>query len=502
MNLIYSISNCITFHNNVTLAVDTVLVYCKDVNKNKTVYENAHTVIIANENVQKKLEIYDNSSSKINVLFIGIDSISRLNFIRTMPKTFKYVEENEWLPLVGYNKMDDNTFPNLMAIFTGMNQTRQYSVCNPKTVGPLDKCPIIMYDFRRNGYITAYGEDEGSISTFNYNKKGFSTPPTDYYFRPYILASEKLTIERIDDMNYCTGPETSGERILNLAKDFSNKFKDYPHFGFFWMNSFSHNKINSPSRMDEKVKEFLEGLADDGILNNDIVVFLSDHGMRFGKIRLTYTGWLEERLPFIYVWFPPWFQEKFPNEYNNFKRNRHKLTSPYDLHMTLQHIFLLSGLNRSVIPSEACPKCKSLLEEIETERSCEDVGVVDHWCTCAGYKLVNLTSSESSTLGNYVINEINKIVGTNATRSKCAQYSLQKIISTSISEKLPYRKTNYILIKIETYPKALFETTVMYSGDIVDKKFDITGDISRLDLYAPHSYCMKDSYLKKYCYCR
>lgn len=65
-----------------------------------------------------------------------------------------------------------------MAILTGYNSTMAYGECVPQSVGKLDECPFIWTDFRNNGYVTSYGEDESSISSFNYNKKGFLTPPT------------------------------------------------------------------------------------------------------------------------------------------------------------------------------------------------------------------------------------------------------------------------------------------------------------------------------------
>lgn len=78
-----------------------------------------------------------------------------------------------------------------MAILTGYNHSLAYDVCQPEKVGKLDKCPFVWNDFHANGYVTSYGEDETSISSFNYNKKGFLKPPTDYYLRPYMLAAEK-----------------------------------------------------------------------------------------------------------------------------------------------------------------------------------------------------------------------------------------------------------------------------------------------------------------------
>ncbi|KAJ8917607.1 hypothetical protein NQ315_000090 [Exocentrus adspersus] len=498
-----SISKCQHFDDNVTLHHDIVTVECTDATKKKhKIYENAYITMTINKDVKKKLESFDNTTKQLSLLIIGIDSISRLNFIRALPNTHKYVEENQWVPLKGYNKMGDNTFPNVMAILTGFNQSDSYSICNPKEIGKLDSCPMVWYDYRKFGYVTGYAEDEGSINTFNYRKKGFRNPPVDYYFRPYVLATEKLAKVKKDDMTYCTGPETAGERILNVAKNFAITFKDYPNFGFFWMNSFSHNRINSPTGMDNKMRGFLKDIDSSGVTENSIVLFLSDHGIRFGDIRLTETGWLEERLPFIYASFPKWFKEKFPEEFKNFQKNSNRLTSPYDLHMTLKHILILSGHNYTMTPSRACPKCKSLFEEVELERSCEDAGIEQHWCTCAGYIGISLDKEVEEKVKKYVLDRIHQILRSKISDHTCAKYSVEKIISSSMSHQFLYKNDIYLLLKFETSPKAIFETTISFKGNISSEKYSISGDISRLDSYSEHSKCVSDAYLKKYCYCR
>ncbi|MGR0295442.1 DUF229 domain-containing protein, partial [Klebsiella pneumoniae] len=84
---------------------------------------------------------------KMSVLLIGIDSISRLNLIRTMPKTVKYLDSNGWVDLRGYNKVDDNTFPNLMAILTGKTVDQVRSSCWPTPNTRMDDCPFVWKDF-------------------------------------------------------------------------------------------------------------------------------------------------------------------------------------------------------------------------------------------------------------------------------------------------------------------------------------------------------------------
>lgn len=180
--------------------VDVVLVNCQTKSKKKktqTIYENVHAILNPRK-VYDRLENVTNNnvtyglSRKLSILVLGIDSVSRLNFQRSMPKTEKYLRETGWIGLKGYNKMGDNTFPNLMAILTGQNQEQAYSRCKPSEAYKLDRCPFLWYNFRNAGYITAYGEDETALNTFNYLKVGFVQPPTDYYLRPYMLASEKL----------------------------------------------------------------------------------------------------------------------------------------------------------------------------------------------------------------------------------------------------------------------------------------------------------------------
>ncbi|XP_066253244.1 uncharacterized protein [Euwallacea similis] len=502
-------SQCKDFQNNTTITQDAIVIRCTD--KGKKVYENVHTSVRINSNVQKKMNFYDNSinnsnnnsnNKPVNVLFIGIDSISRLNFIRALPLTYKYVEDQGWISLKGYNKMDDNTFPNLMAIFTGFNQTTAYKVCKPKDSGFLDKCPMLWYKYRDLGYITGYAEDAASISTFNYVKKGFIKPPTDYYFRPYVMATEKLDKVSVSSMAFCTGPETSGERILNLIRDFGDTFKGYPHFGFFWMNTFSHNEISTPTMMDQKIKNFLIDLDKKGVTNNTLIIFLSDHGIRFGDIRTTETGWLEERLPFIYFGFPPWFKKRFPTQYQNFQLNVNRLTTPYDLHMTLQHILTMSGLNHTTTPSDACPKCVSLFEEVPKDRSCEEAAISQHWCTCAGYTKIKLESKAEKKVTQFFLDTISKIIQkyVHLGSDKCSKYTVNDV-SISVSQKMSYEKTSFLLVIMKTYPKAIFETTISYVDDIMNSTLKM-GDVSRLDYYGTHSYCVTDAYVKKYCYCR
>ncbi|KAK9886042.1 hypothetical protein WA026_014827 [Henosepilachna vigintioctopunctata] len=497
------LGQCTPFRNSVILLEGTVKVSCKT-NDKKTIYQNVHEVILVKKSWIKSENLL-NSKDAPSILFIGIDSISRLNLIRTMPNTYEFLTNRSdvWFPLYGYNKIGDNTFPNLMAILTGYNETEAYKICNPKTIGPLDSCRFIFKTFKKFGYITAYGEDESCINTFNYRKKGFVKEPVDYYFKPYMEASESLGKVLRDSLSYCAGPETSGERIMNLAKNFAITYKNYSTFGFFWMNTFSHNNINAPNRMDKNVHSLLDKLTRAGILDNSIVIFLSDHGIRFGEIRHTFTGWLEERLPFIFFSFPGWFKKKYPQEIANFQTNSNRLTTPYDLYMTLQHILVLTGFNYTIQTIDTCPSCKSLFTEIDLNRSCETSGITAHWCTCGGYNKVDKKEQIVVKAAHFLIEEVHKIVSNKNGLKKCSRYNLSKILTSYKSDHFSYKNDTYLLIAVETTPKAVFESTLHLKIDAKNNTvFSIESSISRLDSYGPHSKCVEDEKLKQYCFCK
>ncbi|PNF28704.1 hypothetical protein B7P43_G07863 [Cryptotermes secundus] len=524
----YNISKCVTFEEEVTLQPESefTLVRCstkKDGSKGNEVYSNMHATVPMKPHVVTKLTakqtLHKNNSEhrhRLSVLFIGLDSISRLNLIRTMPKTVSHLHRTGWFELRGYNKVGDNTFPNLMAILTGLTLDQVKKTCWPNKESELDDCPYIWCDFSNQGYVTAFGEDITKVSTFNYQKTGFINPPTDYYLRPYMLAAEKkLQSKTRDQLDICLGPTSTTEHLLRYATDFATTFREALYFALLWINNLGHNNHNTPAAMDFRFMQFFNELAEIGTLNNTLVIFLSDHGMRFGKIRETVIGWLEERLPFFYIWIPLWFRQKYPEVAKNIVINRDRLTSPYDVHVTLKDIL---GRNQdsdtgensenaknaiSMNGSAGCPKCMSLFEKVSYNRTCDDAGITPHWCTCNHYQTLSTTGDTVLAAANFVLSEIQARLRKAVTRidkfKKCADLRLNRLVNvrgrTHDSEHKDY------VVLIETVPgSALFEATVRESTKNNDR-FQILGTVSRINAYWSQSSCINDLILKMYCYC-
>uniref|UniRef100_A0A182J4D0 Uncharacterized protein n=1 Tax=Anopheles atroparvus TaxID=41427 RepID=A0A182J4D0_ANOAO len=511
------VGECIAFNESFLLppSVRTgILVRCKagvsEASKSKkAIYTNTHALVRPQAAVRERMDRFKGRTEKrpLSVLMIGIDSISRLNLIRAMPHTAQHLYDTGWFELKGYNKIDDNTYPNLMAILTGYNNSLAYSICNPKKVGQLEECPFMWKYFADSGYATAYAEDEASINTFNYHKYGFVAQPTDHYFRPVALAAEKNLSKKLkNSLTFCLGYQHYADHIYQYALDFASQYRNDPYFGLFWTNTFSHNDISDPSSMDQRMKYYVEQLDERGILNNSMVVFFSDHGLRFGPVRMLLTGWLEERLPFNFIWLPEWFREEHPEIVQALKINRNRLTNPYDLHVTLKHVLELSGRIDNLPGPLSCPNCQSIFTEMPWNRSCEDVAIESHWCTCSNFQTIDKRSAMVQRAVAFVIDYVNRDLQEhrNSTTSNyvCATLTLGSITLAKMARepkgKLPYN--DYLLIFEGKPGGGKFESTVRHYQH--RDAFEITGSISRLNEYASQSECMHIDYLRKYCYCQ
>nr|XP_033342687.1 uncharacterized protein LOC117229886 [Megalopta genalis] len=487
--------------------IEAAMVACTQKSSGKTIYRNVHAVI-GLDKVRDRFQRNETTtaaagslSRKLSILMMGIDSVSRLNFLRSAPNTEKYLRETGWVRLDGYNKMADNTFPNLMAILTGQSLADAYAKCKPTVPYGLDRCPFLWRNFRQAGYATAYGEDETALNTFNYLKVGFMDPPTDYYLRPYILACEKLLKSRKRfGLKYCTGPEISFDRILDYAVDFARTFLGLPYFGFFWTTSVSHDNSNGISSMDGRLLGKFKLLEREGVLNDSMVVFLSDHGMRWGPIRNTYVGWYEERLPFLYIWLPEWLRLERPDAYSSLRGNQHRLLSPFDLYQTLREVLSWSGGQAN--PPPGCADCRSMLGPVPYERGCSDVGISSHWCACTTFDRANSRDPIVEQGAAVFVDHANKRISAykdKKGRQLCAKLRLKRIMRVNKAVEMNDSNVLVYFYLLQLLPgDGKFEVTVRYHENAT---YTVTDhEVSRLDSYASSAKCLDRGY-KLYCHC-
>ncbi|KAH8395353.1 hypothetical protein KR222_010543, partial [Zaprionus bogoriensis] len=414
------IDDCNEFQQSVLLPndCDSFVVECRA--KGKLIYTNGHATVPERTEIRQRLSYWAERDRQgvaglvPSVLLIGIDTISRLNLIRAMPETYNYLQSSGWFQMSGYNKIAENTFPNVMALTTGYNHSRVRDKCNPQDFGGLDRCQFIWQLFEQGGYVTAFGEDDVPIHTFNYQKLGFRQQPVDYYMRPYMMAMEdtlaRSTQPDLDDQK-CLGFVHDSEHIYDYALEFARRYRNDSFFGIFWTNTHSHGRsFSRTSAMDAYMVRYLEKFVAQGTMNHSVVVLLSDHGQRHGPSRSNSLGWLEERLPFLFIWLPPYLRQAHPEFVHALTVNGDRLTNPFDLYITLKNVLALSqrGNVSALGGAKDCARCQSLLQPVPLNRSCDEVAIPRSWCTCWPYRKLKANTGLHLQLAQLVLSYIKK----------------------------------------------------------------------------------------------
>lgn len=442
-------------------------------------------------------------AEKLSVIFIGTDAASRLNMLRFLPKTYEYLtQELGALDLLGFNKVGHNTFPNLVAHLGGYFSEEVDKTCITKSRHH-DDCHWVWKDFKRNGYVTAYMEDAPGMGTFHYLRPGFISQPTDFYSRPFFLASEK----EIGQGRRCQGSELSLKVIQDYSLEFSRTFLDTPSFGFFWSSSITHDAVNALHHADEPYLQYLMELEEMGALNHTAVFFVSDHGMHYGKFRATYMGMMEVRLPYIVIYLPPWFRKKYHQAYANVVTNTHRLTANFDVHETLLDLAYgrFADLDHvTSTPSEA-RRGISLFRSVPWNRTCADAAIPQDFCACQNTVEVAKDDQRLYPAAEFLRDFVNELL---RPYPQCEQFSKVEVNSARvyhIDEELKQKELQsevrtYLLQATLSPGRVVVEASLRHSQQ--DNAFKMLGSVSRVSKYGDTSGCIRHDLLRQYCYCR
>ncbi|XP_052676584.1 uncharacterized protein LOC128157947 [Crassostrea angulata] len=512
------------FNATIEMRHEFARVICFDRNHRK-IHKNFHQFILPKSDVDDRCSLAFNehrTSSNIeetlSVVMIGVDSVSRLNSQRYMKRMRNYLlKELGAFEMTGYNKVADNTFVNIVPMTMG-KFLEEVPWNESMSKIPFDDYDFIWKQFASKGYRTLYAEDAPGIAMFDYSKSGFHRSPADYFNRHFLLA---MTVDKSVwyDNHNCVTDRLETDIILSYTYHFMNMYRYTPYFAFSFISGLTHDDLNDAKYADVPYLEFLKKLQENRQLNNTVLILYSDHGVRFGEIRESYVGKMEERLPFFFIVFPQWFLSKYKDYANNLKTNTHRLTTPFDIYETLSDILYF---NKSV-PIRMGFKNRgiSLFREIPEDRGCEEAGILPHWCTCAEFQTLSPTNEIVQNVANNMIKEIN--IQLNKVFKRCAFLRLGKIknaIKLLPSEKVlrfeesendvinrfvkygdrVNAQVNYQLTFSTVPGNALFEATMQF--DESDDSYKMVSDISRINEYGHQSDCVDDYNLRKFCFCK
>uniref|UniRef100_T1IUT3 DUF229 domain-containing protein n=1 Tax=Strigamia maritima TaxID=126957 RepID=T1IUT3_STRMM len=504
----------------VSLRSDFFKVRCEDANGEQ--WSNIMAGIRKDDEVRRRAgkNHLPNDALGLNVLIWGHDSLSRMTFMRKMPKTYEYITEILGaVVLKGYNIVGDGTPQALIPILTGkteleLPETRKRMGSKAQHVNVY---PFVWKDFQDHGYVTGYAEDCPGIGTFTYRLMGFNEQPTDHYMRTFYLSAIE---EYSQHLEYCLRATPRHKVMMNWMKEFFTMYADKPKFAFSFHSELSHDNLNKVGSADDDLHQMIYFLQSQGHLNTTLLIIMSDHGHRFSQVRETQQGKQEERLPFFAFVFPPWFEQKYPIAMMNFRRNSERLTTPFDIYPTLYNILHFEGPGKGNVKDRGI----SLFKEVPLSRTCMDADVEPHWCACLNWKPVDPNEEIVQQAAEALVQHINDI--TDLERELCEILKLDKIVWAGkflpTKGLLQFKKnadydgfvadmSDQTTVSIELYQVQIhtqpgeghFEASLKY--DVTTKTFSIrTTDISRVNKYGQAAECVEETQeqLRKYCYCK
>ena len=304
---------------------------------------------------------------KLNVVMLGIDSVSAASFRRKMPKSLDFLKTSlKTFFISGQTVIGDGTTPALTAMLTGLYETEAPEGRQGfDNSAPVDNWPWLMKLYKEHGYVTMMAEDDPIMGAFNLRLKGFKDAPANHYVRPFWLALEENN-ER-DEPGLCSRSTFMTNFTLDYVLSFFTAYPDNLKFAFAFMSYLAHAHPNHLSFADNDLLRVLRTFVKHKYHENTVIVIFGDHGSRNDDVRNTMQGKLEERLPWLSISVPEWIEEKYPDITSALKQNQDIISTPFDLHATLHHVL--------TYPKEPQgEKTQSLFTTLNFSRTCGEAG--------------------------------------------------------------------------------------------------------------------------------
>jgi len=433
----------------------------------------------------------------------------------------------------GYNIIGDGTPAALIPIFTGQTEEELPNVLkiNPKAKYVDEAYPFIWKELHKNqGYMSIYLDDWPQMSAFSYRMKGFLNHTCHHYFRHYQLKlwdyfhddndERNIQIKNGINNDYCIGARKRHKVLIDLLLDFKKEYnKQTNNIAIMHYVENSHDTNERFNWIDNDLFYFFNNNQD--LFENTAIFLYSDHGLRFNDKRESSNNnnnrYLEERLPFFSIYLPNEYKLNNPIKFNNFKQNLNLLTSPFDIHATIRDL--------TCLPKLKSLRSQSLFDKINPARSCDHIGISQHFCVCKqNWIKLNISNNNNNKMvlkaSLFIVDSINKIIS--KAKHLCTELKLKEIISAET-----VNKNDVTLMKIQliTIPnEGIYESVLSLNYDIhteaaakayefKSNEFSIKSknDISRIDSYGEQPECVVNTQytnnpdeildLRKFCLC-
>ena len=360
--------------------------------------------VIRNETaVKQKLENIKKTKDEPvkfeNILFLYIDSLSRVQFLKRMPLTREILEryysedisnlkDEKYMTFqfLKYLNFEIKTTLNTVPMFAG----GPYDNFENKTVAGVH---ITKY-LDDHGYMTAFGNEQCSKVLFDLSPgviDHIKIYPFDHEINSIFCDPNYVTPERffnnLRGINAVTKRCLYGKETYKHLFDFGEKFlktyEDYPRkflrLGFFHAHETSMEIIKY---MDKDFSDFLNNFIENNYDKNYAIIIAADHGNGLTFYRVE--DWSKEASFAMLFILLPKNSANFLN-ISLIRENEQKVVTPYDIFNTLVDMV---GFNKTYFSV----KGDSTLQRVESKhKTCQffdnEMKSIDtNFCSCIPYK--------------------------------------------------------------------------------------------------------------------
>jgi hypothetical protein len=346
--------------------------------------------VVRDENIAKeRINRYKKNENNLmakNVIHFFIDSLSRDNFRRKLPRTRAFLEkyynndnaDAQVFQFFKYHGVASWTLANMVPMFFGVDFTHR-------------KEPPTHYNkyFKDAGYVTAQGHgycgreiiemEPGNIEKFNFENFDheintiFCDPNFSVPGHPFAILNGPFSMKR-----RCLYGKDTHTYIFDYGRSFWEKYPNEPKFFRLAFQDAHEGTGEVVQYMDDKITSYFEFLEAKGSLKDTAIVFHSDHGVNMPGFYTFVDAedfQIEKSLPTFFLILPQELAQKHKKE---LKAKENMMVTPYDIHNTFLHL-----INA---PRTAWDKVGgSLFETINPKkRDCDTFRVRDPFCLCLG----------------------------------------------------------------------------------------------------------------------
>ncbi|XP_016963000.1 uncharacterized protein LOC108033245 [Drosophila biarmipes] len=446
------------------------------------------------------------STARLSVMILGLDSISHMHYQRHFHKVSQFMDNVPHTEFWGYNRVGRNSYPNLIPLLSGHFFSELEVSCYAGRPS-FDKCQFLWDDFKAAGYSTVFCEDNESIGTFTYNKKGFFKQPTDFYLRPVMLEIDLFTSYNTDHSLECSGHRLYQDIYYDFIFKIMTHLQRSPFFSFLWHTQGIHDHFNYAKLVDEDYLRILRHLKMLGIMNHTFILVLADHGFRMEGFPNTAQGQKEISQPLLIAIYPEWLPKSFPLAISNLEQNSRSLITTYDLHETLRDLINLDQLtdinvaNRTQNLSNS--RGISLFLPIPKSRDCRSAAIPLHYCLCEELFSIPTYGSAVQEAARFVVAKINELI---EPYPQCQRLELKKVRAafSSLGDTGRRNEMSQIMVRLKTTPgDGHFDATILRKSLKLagERSLILGGPVTRTDKYGHQSFCIKNHRIEMYCFC-